>query len=92
MPSFEERLQPVLEVAAANAESVDDEARFTRENGDALAASGLMGLTLPGTVGGLGWGRVGLVGELGRVAWWVTHSARVGQLPYWSGEGARGGG
>ena len=52
--SFDAQLQPVLEIAAAHAASVDREARFPEETVDALRASGLLGLTLPTEVGGLG--------------------------------------
>jgi alkylation response protein AidB-like acyl-CoA dehydrogenase len=52
--SFDAQLQPVLEVAAANAAEVDREGRFPDETVGALRASGLLGLTLPTDLGGLG--------------------------------------
>lgn len=51
-----EGLDHVVDVAATNAASVDADARFPREAVDALAASGLLGLTIPGSVGGRGGG------------------------------------
>ena len=51
--SFDEQLQPVLDVAAEHAVSVDRDGRFPEEAIDALRDSGLLGLTLPEAVGGL---------------------------------------
>ena len=52
--SFEEDLAPVLKVAGTHAASVDREGRFPREAIEALRERGLLGLTLPETVGGRG--------------------------------------
>ncbi|MGH2636384.1 MAG: acyl-CoA dehydrogenase family protein [Actinomycetota bacterium] len=52
--SFDDRLQPVLEIAAEHAAAVDREARFPEETISALRAAGLLGLTLPKAIGGLG--------------------------------------
>lgn len=50
------RLEPVLAIAAAHAADVDADARFPEEAVTALRESGLLGLTLPAEVGGLGGG------------------------------------
>jgi alkylation response protein AidB-like acyl-CoA dehydrogenase len=54
--TIEERLQPVLETAAANAAAVDRDARFPEETVTALAKEGLLGLTMPESIEGLGAG------------------------------------
>jgi alkylation response protein AidB-like acyl-CoA dehydrogenase len=56
MVTTEQRLQDVLEVARAHAARVDAEAAFPTETIEALRTSGLLGLTLPESVGGLGAG------------------------------------
>ena len=53
-----DRLVAVLGVASANAASVDREARFPKETVEALAKSGLLGLTIPEASGGIGGGPV----------------------------------
>lgn len=50
------RIDPVLAVARESAREVDSSARYPSEAVDALRASGLLGLTLPEEVGGLGGG------------------------------------
>ena len=55
------RVQPVLEVAREHAHAVDADGRFPHEAVSALRASGLLGLTLPTDVGGLGGGPSELV-------------------------------
>jgi len=50
------RLTPVLDIAAARAREVDGDGRFPTEAVQALRESGLLGLTLPVEVGGLGAG------------------------------------
>ena len=55
------RVQPVLEVAREHAHAVDADGRFPHEAVSALRASGLLGLTLPTDVGGLGGGPSDLV-------------------------------
>jgi alkylation response protein AidB-like acyl-CoA dehydrogenase len=53
---LDDRLSPVLDVVSEQAASVDRDARFPSEAVDALRGSGLLGLTLPESVGGLGGG------------------------------------
>jgi len=52
--SFDEEVAPILDVAGADAASVDRDARFPSEAIGALRERGLLGLTLPDTVGGRG--------------------------------------
>jgi alkylation response protein AidB-like acyl-CoA dehydrogenase len=52
--SLEDRIQPVLMTAEKHAGDVDREGRFPAETVGSLRQSGLLGLTLPTTVGGLG--------------------------------------
>jgi alkylation response protein AidB-like acyl-CoA dehydrogenase len=54
--TIDDRLAPVLEVAASHASDVDDRGRYPEEAVAALRSSGLLGLTLPEEVGGLGAG------------------------------------
>jgi len=61
-------LRPVLDAAAAAAGHVDATSRFPHEAVDALGTSGLLGLTLPVEVGGLGGGPTDLVEALDRIA------------------------
>jgi alkylation response protein AidB-like acyl-CoA dehydrogenase len=51
-----QRLQPVLDAADEHAAEVDHEGQFPTEAVAALRESGLLGLTLPSEVGGLGAG------------------------------------
>jgi alkylation response protein AidB-like acyl-CoA dehydrogenase len=51
-----EGLDRVVDVAAANAHDVDRDARFPEETVGALAATGLLGLTIPEASGGTGGG------------------------------------
>lgn len=62
------RLDPVLATAARHAPDVDAEARFPHEAIDALRKSGLLGLTLPADVGGMGGGPHELIEVLDRLA------------------------
>lgn len=62
------RLDPVLATAAQHAAAVDADARFPEESVAALRESGLLGLTLPPDVGGLGGGPHELVDVLGQLA------------------------
>ncbi|XAS66718.1 acyl-CoA dehydrogenase family protein [Micrococcaceae bacterium Sec5.7] len=62
------RLDPVLAVAGDHAVGVDADARFPEEAVAALRESGLLGLTLPVEVGGLGGGPYELVEVLGALA------------------------
>lgn len=54
--TIDDRLAPVLEVARRYAAEVDDRGRYPEEAVAALRSSGLLGLTLPTEVGGLGAG------------------------------------
>ncbi len=51
-----QRLEPVLSIARDNAAEVDAEGRFPSESVEALRRSGLLGITMPVEVGGLGGG------------------------------------
>lgn len=62
------RLDPVLDVAREHAHAVDSDGRFPQEAVSALRASGLLGLTLPTEVGGLGAGPRELVGVVSALA------------------------
>lgn len=62
------RLTPVLEIASKNARDVDVEGRYPVEAVAALRESGLLGLTLPTEVGGLGGGPHELVEVLTALA------------------------
>ncbi len=53
---LDDRTAPVIEIAARHAGEVDEQGRYPEEAVTALRASGLMGLTLPTEVGGLGAG------------------------------------
>jgi alkylation response protein AidB-like acyl-CoA dehydrogenase len=63
-----DRLVPVLAVAAARAKQVDADGAFPRGAVDELRRSGLLGLTLPTAVGGLGGGPAELVDVTSRLA------------------------
>lgn len=62
------KLAPVLEIAGKNAREVDVEGRYPVEAVTALRESGLLGLTLPVDVGGLGGGPHELVTVLTALA------------------------
>lgn len=62
------RLEPVLEAARGTAKHVDTTGSFPEKSVQALRESGLLGLTLPTDVGGLGGGPTDLVTALSRVA------------------------
>ncbi|TFC82737.1 acyl-CoA dehydrogenase [Cryobacterium sinapicolor] len=61
-------LNPVVEIARRHAHDVDAEGRFPEEAVAALRSSGLLGLTLPTEVGGLGRGPRELVLVAGALA------------------------
>jgi alkylation response protein AidB-like acyl-CoA dehydrogenase len=61
-------LAPVLEAARAHARDVDATGEFPRAAVDALRGSGLLGLTLPADVGGMGGGPPELVEALSQLA------------------------
>ncbi|MEO8107796.1 MAG: acyl-CoA dehydrogenase family protein, partial [Actinomycetes bacterium] len=58
MSTLDERLGPVLDIAATHAAAVDTDGEFPEASVQALRDSGLLGLTLPTEVGGLGAGPV----------------------------------
>jgi alkylation response protein AidB-like acyl-CoA dehydrogenase len=62
------RLDPVLATAARFAAEVDADARFPEEAVSALRESGMLGLTLPPEVGGLGGGPHEFVDAIGQLA------------------------
>ena len=53
-----DRLEKVLPIIRDNAQATDDNAKFPTESISALADSGLMGVNIPVTNGGLGYGPV----------------------------------
>jgi len=61
-------LAPVLEAARTHARDVDATGEFPQASVDALRGSGLLGLTLPTDVGGLGGGPPELVEALSQLA------------------------
>ncbi|CRK57750.1 Acyl-CoA dehydrogenase, short-chain specific [Alloactinosynnema sp. L-07] len=61
-------LEPVLAAAARSAREVDADARFPDVAVKALRESGLLGLTLPSSAGGMGGGPHELVGTVGALA------------------------
>ena len=63
-----DRLTPVLEIAARHAREVDVEGRYPAEAVQALRESGLLGLTVPAEVGGLGGGPHELVATIDAIA------------------------
>lgn len=65
---LDDTLPDVLEVARAHAREVDLDGRFPAEAVSALRQSGLLGLTLPEEVGGLGGGPQELVTVLTSLA------------------------
>jgi alkylation response protein AidB-like acyl-CoA dehydrogenase len=75
--SIFDRLQPVLEIADEHAAAVDREGRFPSETVEALGASGLLGLTLPEGVGGMGAGPVEFLHVVRSLASRCSSSAMV---------------
>ncbi len=71
------RLDPVLATAARYASDVDSDARFPEEAVAELRESGLLGLTLPQEVGGLGGGPHELVEVVGSLAGVCGSSAMI---------------
>ncbi|MGZ8578492.1 MAG: acyl-CoA dehydrogenase family protein [Actinomycetota bacterium] len=74
---IDDRLSSVRDVAATHAAEVDREGRFPRETIDALASSGLLGLTLPEGLGGLGGGPVEFLGAVRGIASADASSAMI---------------
>ncbi len=71
------RLDEVLPLAAADADATDRESQFPQRAMTALGESGLLGLTLPREVGGLGAGPVEFVDVTARLAAVCGSSAMV---------------
>lgn len=71
------RLDEVLPLAAADADATDRESQFPQRAMTALGESGLLGLTLPREVGGLGAGPVEFVDVTARLAAACGSSAMV---------------
>ncbi len=67
-PKLSDALDRALPVVADGADAADADAKFPRASIEALAGAGLLGLTLPADVGGLGAGPSAYVEVLGRVA------------------------
>lgn len=63
-----ERLETVVSVAAQHARDVDTQARFPRESIGALKRAGLLGLTVPPALGGLGGDTVDAAQAITQVA------------------------
>ena len=78
----EERLAPVLDIAAQHAGDVDRRARFPREVMDALAEQGLLGLTVPSPLGGLGEGFEAAFEVLNRLARRCASSGMILTMHY----------
>ncbi len=68
MHDLQDRLATALPTVRAGADAADADAKFPAESVRALADAGLMGLTLPTEVGGLGAGPVELVAAVSAVA------------------------
>jgi alkylation response protein AidB-like acyl-CoA dehydrogenase len=66
--SIEDRLETPLETAAQHAAAVDRDGRFPQEATGALADAGLLGLTVPETLGGLGDGPLEFLAATRRIA------------------------
>jgi alkylation response protein AidB-like acyl-CoA dehydrogenase len=66
--NLDDRMEPVLRAAADAAADVDTQARFPAEAVAELRRSGLLGLTLPTEVGGLGGGPADVVEAMSRLA------------------------
>lgn len=62
------RLEPVLKTARSSAAAVDTEGTFPAAAVDALRSSGLLGLTIPSELGGLGQGPEELLDVIGALA------------------------
>jgi len=92
MSSDADRLAPVIEVASRHAAEVDRDARFPQETIDALARAGLLGLTLPTDVGGLGEGPEAFLGTTRGLAAACASSAMIYVMHVCAAEVARAGG
>ena len=68
MTTIAERLESALPVIAAGADAADADAKFPTSSIEALATTGLLGLTLPPGAGGLGGSPSELVDTLAKVA------------------------
>ncbi|MFT4085148.1 MAG: acyl-CoA dehydrogenase family protein [Nocardioides sp.] len=70
------------EVIAPNAAAIDGEARFPREAVDALAAAGVLALTVPATYGGAGLGLREAADVVGRISTACGSTAMVVCMHY----------
>jgi alkylation response protein AidB-like acyl-CoA dehydrogenase len=77
MASFDDRSKEALEVAASNAAGVDRDGRFPGETVAALGKSGLLGLTMPVSSGGIGGGPQEFLGLTRALASRCASSAMV---------------
>jgi alkylation response protein AidB-like acyl-CoA dehydrogenase len=77
VPPLEDRIAAVTEAAAAHAAEVDRDGKFPQASVDALADAGLLGITLPPDVGGLGLGPREFLQTLRAVAGACASSAMV---------------
>jgi alkylation response protein AidB-like acyl-CoA dehydrogenase len=68
MTTIAERLESALPVIAAGADAADADAKFPTSSIEALASTGLLGLTLPPAAGGLGASPSELVDTVAKVA------------------------
>ena len=92
MSSIEDRLAPVVETAAANAAAVDHDAAFPEQTVKALADAGLLGITLPAEVGGLGLGPAQFLTTVRRLAGACASSAMVYLMHVCAAQVAQAGG
>ncbi len=76
-PTLEDRIARVTEVAAASAAEVDRDGTFPQASVDALADAGLLGITLPTDIGGLGLGPREFLDALRGVAAVCASSAMI---------------
>ena len=65
---LQSRLEPVIEAAASSAATVDTDGVFPAAAVGALRASGLLGLTIPAKIGGLGQGPEEFLDVIGQLA------------------------
>ena len=76
-PPLDDRIATVTDVASAHAADVDRNGTFPQRSVDALASAGLLGITLPTDVGGLGLGTREFLQALRGVAGACASSAMV---------------
>src|SRR3954449_8551051 len=91
-PTLEDRIATVTDVAAADAAAVDRDGAFPQRSVDALAQAGLLGITLPTEVGGLGLGPREFLHALRSLAGACASSAMVYLMHVCASKVAQGGG